>query len=113
MKDRTVILVTHHVDIIIGRCAYVVQLDEGSIAAQGTPEELRCKGLLSALKEAAQKEKATGEPLAVIEADGDRPTDENRPARKLVDKEDKAELVKTLYLCSGYLFIHSVLFLQR
>lgn len=93
MKDRTIVLITHHVDLIISRCAYVVQVEEGTIVAQGTPDELREQGVLAAIRETAAKEEKVigpvGDELAEqtqAEADG-----KTKPARKLVEKEEKAE----------------------
>lgn len=99
MKNRTVILITHHVDLIIGRCGWVVQLDEGVIAAQGTPDNLRQRGLLSALRETAAKEQAAGPVGDEIAAQEDAPAAEakDKPARKLVDKEEKAEYVLFIF----------------
>ncbi|KAF8318512.1 P-loop containing nucleoside triphosphate hydrolase protein [Clavulina sp. PMI_390] len=94
MKGRTIILVTHHVDLVIGHCGYVVQLEEGTIVSQGTPEELRRSGFLTAIRETAAKEEKAVEPLGdEIAAQESAPEAEakDKPARKLVDKEDKAE----------------------
>lgn len=94
MKGRTIVLITHHVDLIIGRCAWVVQLEEGIIAAQGTPDDLRQQGLLAAIREIAAKEEKAIEPVG-DEIATQEPTPEaelkDKPARKLVDKEEKAE----------------------
>jgi ABC-type multidrug transport system ATPase subunit len=94
MRNRTVILVTHHVDLIIPHCAWVVQLDEGVIAAQGTPEELRKQGLLAATRETGAKEDSEPVGDEIVEQEGKQAAElKEKPARKLVDKEDKAELV--------------------
>lgn len=94
MKGRTVILVTHHVDLIIPYCAWVIQLDEGVIAAQGTPEELRKQGLLAAIRETGAEGEKSVEPVSdeIVEQEG-KPLAElkEKAARKLVDKEEKAE----------------------
>lgn len=96
MKNRTVILITHHVDLVIGRCDWVIQLEEGAIVAQGTPDELRKQGLLTALRESAKKEEEqiapVGDEIAEIEGEAEvKKDDKDKPARKLVDKEEKAE----------------------
>lgn len=93
MKNRTVILVTHHVDLIIPHCAWVVQLDEGVIVAQGAPEELRKQGLLAAVRETSVKEEGS-QPVEdeIVQQEGERAAElKEKPARKLVDKEEKAE----------------------
>ncbi|CEL61414.1 ATP-dependent bile acid permease OS=Saccharomyces cerevisiae (strain ATCC 204508 / S288c) GN=YBT1 PE=1 SV=2 [Rhizoctonia solani AG-1 IB] len=43
-KNRTVVLVTHHVDLVTSAAGWLVQLDEGQIKAQGTPQQLRESG---------------------------------------------------------------------
>lgn len=95
MKGRTIILVTHHVDLIISRCAYVVQLEEGTVVAQGTPDELRRQGLLSAIRETAAKEEKAlapvGDEIAEQEEAEEAKDAKEKPARKLVEKEEKAE----------------------
>lgn len=83
---------------MIDRCAYVVQLDEGLVSAQGTPEELRSLGLLAALKETEAKEEAAeAEEPVTIESTTAKTTSTSstpdKPARKLVDKEGKAQYV--------------------
>lgn len=96
MQNRTVILITHHVDLVIDRCAYVVQLDEGLVSAQGTPTELRARGLLAALKEMeAKEEKAeASEPVTIETIAAEKAPQSaapDAPARKLVEKETKAQ----------------------
>ncbi|KAH8647839.1 ATP-dependent bile acid permease [Xylariales sp. PMI_506] len=46
MKDRTCILVTHNVTLCIPRSDYVVVMDNGRIAGQGTPAEITALGVL-------------------------------------------------------------------
>ncbi|SNX81770.1 related to multidrug resistance protein [Melanopsichium pennsylvanicum] len=49
VKDRTVVLVTHHVETVLPHVAHVVMLDGGRIRASGSPAELKAEGVLSML----------------------------------------------------------------
>lgn len=108
LANRTVILVTHHVDLVVGHCAYIVQLDDGSVAAQGTPEELRKQGLLTALREAVKDTQSTAGEVApnpelatALPTEGGAKADDKTATKKLVDKEDKAQLSFTLFSITG------------
>ncbi|KAG8712847.1 hypothetical protein FRC08_014013 [Ceratobasidium sp. 394] len=46
MENRTVVLVTHHIDLVLPSVSWVVKLYEGQIEAQGTVAELRESGAL-------------------------------------------------------------------
>ncbi|KAH8798081.1 hypothetical protein DL96DRAFT_1539779 [Flagelloscypha sp. PMI_526] len=49
LADRTVILVTHHVELVLPTAAFVVRMLDGRIDTQGTVSELRTLGLLEAI----------------------------------------------------------------
>lgn len=51
MKNRTIIIATHHVERLLDHCAWVVQLGAGRVVSQGTPEELGRKLLVAAREE--------------------------------------------------------------
>lgn len=96
MAHRTVIIVTHHVDLIVDHCAWVALLDGGSIAAQGTPNDLRKRGLLSALIERAkQSEEVAPASAATDEGDAAESSGDGTSSAPdtLVKKEEKAECV--------------------
>lgn len=91
-------MVTHHVDLVVDSCAWVVQLDDGVIAAQGSPETLRERGFLGDIKLAAHTSKTSAgitdmakvnEPVAEARSDE---AAQDKATRKLVEKEEKAEL---------------------
>lgn len=44
---RTVVLVTHHVELVLPHVSHIVMLEEGRIRASGSPAELKAEGLLS------------------------------------------------------------------
>jgi energy-coupling factor transporter ATP-binding protein EcfA2 len=93
MKDRTVILVTHHVDLVLPAVSWVVKLNEGQVEAQGTVAQLRESGAL-AMARAGQKEMQVTEEEAPAadggESEGTGLKDPSKLARKLVDDEKKS-----------------------
>ncbi|PGH04299.1 hypothetical protein AJ79_07146 [Helicocarpus griseus UAMH5409] len=46
MQNRTCVLVTHNVSLVVPQSEHVVLLDNGRIAAQGTPQEVVASGML-------------------------------------------------------------------
>lgn len=51
-KDRTIILVTHHITLCLPVASYLVELSAGHIVRQGTIQELQAAGQLRQLVEA-------------------------------------------------------------
>lgn len=95
MKNRTVVLVTHHVDLVLPAVAWVVKLFEGQIESQGTVAQLRESGALSTIR-AGQKEIDLTEETATAdgtEIQGVGPKDPNKAAKKLVEDEKKSTYV--------------------
>ena len=45
LRDRTCVLVTHHVDLVLPAASYHVQLDRGRIASQGPVERAAVAGV--------------------------------------------------------------------
>ncbi|KAF8310772.1 P-loop containing nucleoside triphosphate hydrolase protein [Clavulina sp. PMI_390] len=86
MKDRTIIIATHHVDRILPHCSWVVRLENGLILKQGPSEKLDAAEL-----DPDRKVNTQAEEIADIAI----PTGENKvdsPAPKaLVEKEKKSE----------------------
>ncbi|KAG1046896.1 hypothetical protein G6F43_010636 [Rhizopus delemar] len=72
MKDRTVILVTHHVGLCLNGAAYVVALKDGEVAGAGTPKQVLKSGVLGEELSNAEEEKAEG--LEESAVDGPIPT---------------------------------------
>lgn len=58
MRDRTVILVTHHVGLCIKGATYVVALREGEVQAAGDPQTLIKSGILGDELASAEEEQA-------------------------------------------------------
>ncbi|CAE6439243.1 unnamed protein product [Rhizoctonia solani] len=119
LKDRTVVLVTHHVDLVLSAAGWLVQLNEGRIEAQGTPQQLRESDALLRTRgfdsHTYMNEETIDSSDAAIDA---KPEKEKSPTKKLVEDETRstgsvrAEVYKT-YLSAGsyWLFGLLVLFL--
>lgn len=91
MQGRTLILVTHHVESVLNHCAYVVRLQNGSIEAQGTVEELRSSGHLAALQASTAPEPSPeAETPAGDVVRSEEAAEDPKAAKKLVETEAKA-----------------------
>lgn len=119
MRERTVILVTHHVGLCLGGAAYVVCLNEsGSVAASGKPLEVIGSGALGEEfsletyqeQQDANEEAAAAGPIPTvpksIDLDGHQQQQKDG-AGKLVQEEARAEggvawsVYETYYRASG------------
>ncbi|ODN87389.1 ATP-binding cassette transporter [Cryptococcus wingfieldii CBS 7118] len=97
VQGRTVILVTHQVSLVAPAAELVVLLDNGGVAASGTPSELQSSGQLELLDEEGSEKDVSAsnaesssstavEDEAVIEEQLDSPAEEERAEqKKLVD----------------------------
>ncbi|KAG8815537.1 hypothetical protein FRC18_001456 [Serendipita sp. 400] len=122
MANRTIILVTHHVDLVLSSAYYFVRMLDGRIDTQGTITELRSRGLLNSFVQDAQAEQqpeiVTAEELAIVASEESPSTETAKPGeppvkikkpRKLVEAEERAEgavkwSVYTAYFkATGYL----------
>ncbi|KAJ6577612.1 multidrug resistance-associated ABC transporter [Mycena capillaripes] len=95
LAHRTVILVTHHVDLVLPGAHYLVRMLDGRIDTQGTVEDLRAQGLLDDITHDATADAKAEEPVAAIEndsADLEDPDTAKMPSkpRKLVKDEHRA-----------------------
>lgn len=127
MKNRTLVMVTHHVELVLPACSWVVLLSDGEIEAQGTVEELRSQGSLEAAsghasilgKESEEIEKENegtqkeGDPVP-----GDVQIESNsKPARQLIEDEKKAtgsvklEVYRRYLKASSYTAMAIIVFL--
>ncbi|KAJ7254410.1 hypothetical protein B0H12DRAFT_1115460 [Mycena haematopus] len=114
LKDRTVVLVTHHIDLLLSGnegsgAHYIVRMLDGRIDAQGTVQDLRARGLLEAIKhdlknESPPEASTSEEKDNKVEA---KPTS-SQPVTKLVEDEEQAKgdvewrIYKTYLKASGY-----------
>ena len=72
MKNRTVIMVTHQVNLVAPSSAYVVSLQDGQVVAAGTPSELVASGDLELSEEEIER---SDTPTSSTLADSDEPVD--------------------------------------
>lgn len=73
MKNRTVILVTHQVNLVAPSAAYVVSLQDGQVVAAGSPSELVASGDLELSEE--EIERSDTPTSSTLAADSDEPVD--------------------------------------
>ncbi|KAG8739619.1 hypothetical protein FRC10_005390 [Ceratobasidium sp. 414] len=106
MKHRTVVLVTHHVELVLPAAGWVVRLREGRIEAQGTVESMREGGMLPLGREKG-KEWGGGEEDGKAGVEKKRGV-EGKATRKLVEDEKKsdAEVVPAVQLAQRFWIKH-------
>ncbi|KAF8337342.1 multidrug resistance-associated ABC transporter [Cantharellus anzutake] len=115
MRNRTVILVTHHLDLVLGGAHYLVRMLDGRIALQGEIDDLRSKGKLDAVKQDAVTQVEVSPQIAHIPEESDPVVEgspeangNSRSARKLVKDEERAKgsvkwsVYKTYLTACGY-----------
>ncbi|CAE6451725.1 unnamed protein product [Rhizoctonia solani] len=113
LKNRTVVLVTHHVELVLPAAGWLVQLNQGRIEAQGTPQQLRESGDLLRARELDSHQFATEE-IFNEEAVTSNANMEKNPAKKLVEDEARstgsvrAKVYKT-YLSAGSYWLFGLL----
>jgi ABC-type multidrug transport system fused ATPase/permease subunit len=105
LQGRTVLLVSHHVELLLPVTDYLVRILDGRIENAGTPSELREKGLLNGFltseetdneKQAADNDEQIAAETRVLEEQDHKETTKekldkkSRPGRKLVKDEERA-----------------------
>ncbi|ORZ17379.1 P-loop containing nucleoside triphosphate hydrolase protein [Absidia repens] len=115
MKNRTRVLVTHHVKLCLNGTSYLVHIRSGRTDLVGSPSELRRSGELNTILEeekdqdiAEQEEEAiessSNGDTATADAGANNASDANKKApRVLVEEENRATGVVKLRLYSLYL----------
>ncbi|KAJ7256243.1 hypothetical protein C8J57DRAFT_1235627 [Mycena rebaudengoi] len=88
MANRTVILVTHHVQLVMPGAYYLVRMLDGRIDTQGTVQKLRAQGVLEDIVHEAAIE-AKEEELAVATEEPDLSAETKKP--RLLVKADHRE----------------------
>jgi ABC-type methionine transport system ATPase subunit len=91
MRHRTVVLVTHHVDLVLPVVGWIVKLHEGRIVAQGTVVQLRELGALAVARESQTLHSTQQEAPVVGEVEEKK--DSNKIVNKLVEDEGKSACV--------------------
>ncbi|KAI1792466.1 multidrug resistance-associated ABC transporter [Ganoderma leucocontextum] len=101
LANRTVILVTHHVELVIPGAHYLVRMLDGRVDTQGTIKDLRASGVLDDIApteeiEAHKEEQALEaeeNPNAEIDAeapgDGEAADKSQKKPRKLIEEEHR------------------------
>lgn len=97
MKNRTVILVTHQVNLVAPSASYVVSLADGRVVAAGTPSELVSSGDLELSEEEIDRSStpssstiAVDEPVDIIEENLDGIEHDALDSKKHVDADEAA-----------------------
>lgn len=66
MQGRTIILVSHHVQLCVPGASYVVALDNGRVQYQGFREEFVSSGAINALVQSTNQDKSGDKPEAEL-----------------------------------------------
>ncbi|RDB18199.1 ATP-dependent bile acid permease [Hypsizygus marmoreus] len=90
LANRTVILVTHHVELVLPGAHYLVRMLDGRIDTQGTIKDLQAQGVLEHIKQDAAVEVQKEE---VVLAE-DIPAVDNGEEKKVIDAKMPRKLVK-------------------
>ncbi|WVR08508.1 hypothetical protein IAU60_005563 [Kwoniella sp. DSM 27419] len=97
LEGRTVVLVSHHVELLLPSADYLIRILDGRIDAQGTPDELRAAGELEGLvaleeaeatkTETITQEEAVEDEIEVVE---EKKAKKKGPGKKLIQDEERA-----------------------
>ncbi|CAE7143619.1 unnamed protein product [Rhizoctonia solani] len=117
LRNRTVVVVTHHIDLVLPAAGWLVQLNDGRVEAQGTLQQLRESGAILQARDLDTRQFTIEETVDEDHAANNAEI-EKKPAKKLVDDEArstgsvKAGVYRT-YLSAGsyWLFVLLVLLL--
>ncbi|KAL1748165.1 hypothetical protein HDZ31DRAFT_30137 [Schizophyllum fasciatum] len=116
LENRTVVLVTHHVDLVLPGAHYLVRMLDGRIDTQGTVKDLRAQGLLDDIAQTESVEAHKAEEAVVQEeakgdeepAEADAGNGAAKKPRKLIKEEHrevggvKWAIYKTYLKASSY-----------
>ncbi|KAF4588529.1 hypothetical protein EYR40_010081 [Pleurotus pulmonarius] len=95
LANRTVVLVTHHVELVLPGADYLVRMLDGRIDTQGTVKELRAQGVLddiahdSAVEVHQEEEAVAKEVSPATDAPGNEAAGDSRKPRKLIQDEHR------------------------
>ncbi|KAJ7904291.1 P-loop containing nucleoside triphosphate hydrolase protein [Mycena olivaceomarginata] len=114
LKNRTVVLVTHHLDLLLSGnegsgAQYLVRMIDGRIDVQGGVQDLRARGLLETIKHDLKRDSPAETTAAEDKSDQveEKPAS-SKPITKLVEDEEQAEgdvkwhIYKTYLQATGY-----------
>jgi ABC-type multidrug transport system fused ATPase/permease subunit len=94
MANRTVILVTHHVELVLPGTYYLVRMLDGCIDAKGTVKDLRAQGILDHIAQDSTADVKEEEPVAAIEAPIEAQEDIAEAETSAESKKKPRKLVK-------------------
>jgi ABC-type multidrug transport system ATPase subunit len=98
-RDRTIILVTHHIRLCLPAASYFVEISQGTVRRQGCVQDLRDQGALVDIVD-AEDQHYQDEPnqSRVVPNEVDTPQDESRELlrtnarkKKIIEEEARAE----------------------
>ncbi|KAF9255339.1 multidrug resistance-associated ABC transporter [Marasmius fiardii PR-910] len=89
LRGRTVVLVTHHIDLVLPGAHYLVRMVDGRIDTQGTVKALREKGLLEGIVFDARVEEEKSNTTDPQDQNDGRPGERKKPGRRLVQDEHR------------------------
>ncbi|KAH7922269.1 P-loop containing nucleoside triphosphate hydrolase protein [Leucogyrophana mollusca] len=98
LANRTVILVTHHVELVLPGTYYLVRMLDGRIDTQGTTKDLRAQGVLEHIAQDSATDVKEEEPVAATEApieaedideESQKPAEATKKPRKLIKDEHR------------------------
>lgn len=108
MEKRTVILVTHHLELVLPAASYIVHLKDGRIVTQGPVEDLRTTGALIEIEAVKASDETTEGAISKASAsevaDGiaeKAPLKAAVPAEEDDTKAERRRLVKDEYRAEG------------
>ncbi|KAI0696160.1 multidrug resistance-associated ABC transporter [Cytidiella melzeri] len=100
LANRTVILVTHHVELVLPGAFYLVRMLDGRIDTHGTVKDLRARGVLEEITHDESVAAHKDEQQAAKEAphidpatadDPDAPQEKAKKPRKLIEEEKREQ----------------------
>ncbi|KAJ7505211.1 hypothetical protein B0H11DRAFT_1977471 [Mycena galericulata] len=91
LANRTVVLVTHHIHLVLPGAQYLIVMKDGRIDSQGTVTDLRTQGVLEEIADEEAMEVKDEEPEPTIDAEiTDERVKKLKSPRKLVEDEHRA-----------------------
>ncbi|KAG2143718.1 hypothetical protein DEU56DRAFT_792331 [Suillus clintonianus] len=94
MENRTVILVTHHVELVLPGTYYLVRMLDGRIDTKGTVKDLRAQGILDHIAQDSTAEVKAEEPVAAIETPVELQEDSVEADASVGSKKKPRKLIK-------------------
>jgi ABC-type multidrug transport system ATPase subunit len=94
LSNRTVVLVTHHTELVLPATAYLIRMLNGRIDAQGTPEDLRTRGVLKEITHEGKVHVTTGQEALQQKSGEDRDLETEVSKDNVAVEKDKKSVKK-------------------